>query len=138
VPRDDGHLLVGSTLEDVGFEPVATEEAIARLRQVAVELLGSAADVAPERAWAGLRPGTPDGLPYIGQVPAATNAFVAAGHFRAGLHQSTGTAVMIADLVEGRKPPIDPAPFSPARTCGPPNADSVPVMLARAAAPLDS
>lgn len=134
VPRDDGHLLVGSTLEDIGFEPLPTEEAIARLRNVAIELLGRAADVAPERAWAGLRPGTPDGLPFIGAVPAAANAFVAAGHFRAGLHQSTGTAVMIADLVEGRVPAIDPAPFSPARRCGPPNADSVPAMLARAAA----
>ena len=133
VPRDDGQLLVGSTLEDVGFEPTPTDEAIDRLRSVAIDLLGPAADVPPERAWAGLRPGTPDGLPFIGPVPAAENAFVAAGHFRAGLHQSTGTAVMIADLIDGRAPAVDPAAFSPSRRCGPPTGDSVPAMLARAA-----
>jgi glycine/D-amino acid oxidase-like deaminating enzyme len=48
-------------------------------------------------------------------VPAIANAFVAAGHFRAGLHQSTGTAVLLADLITGAAPEIDPTPFDPAR-----------------------
>lgn len=133
VPREDGHLLVGSTLEDAGFEATTTEAAVARLRRVAVDLLGEVADVVPERVWAGLRPGTPDGLPFIGRTPAVANAFVAAGHFRAGLHQSAATAVMVADLVEGRTPEIDPAPFAPGRRPAPPGEDSVPAMLARAA-----
>ncbi|MCE9632475.1 MAG: FAD-dependent oxidoreductase [Planctomycetia bacterium] len=136
VPREDGNLLVGSTLEDAGYVPVPTDAAILRLRRVAVDLLGDVADVAPEKTWAGLRPGSPDGLPFIGRVPALANAFVAAGHFRAGLHQSTGTAVMISDLIQGRTPEIDPTPFGPSRRVGPPGDDSVPVMLARAAAEL--
>lgn len=136
VPREDGHLLVGSTLEDVGFVPVPTDAAIQRLRRVAVELLGEVADVPPEQSWAGLRPGSPDGLPFIGRAPALANAFVAAGHFRAGLHQSTGTAVMVADLLQGRMPEVDPTPFAPDRRSCPPGDDSVPVMLARAAAEL--
>lgn len=112
VPRDDGQVLVGSTLEDVGFEPTTTEEAITRLKKFAIELLGNSADVPLERAWAGLRPGTLDGLPTIGRIPGLENAFIAAGHFRAGLHQSTGTAVLMADLVTAAPPSFDPAPFS--------------------------
>ena len=68
-----------------------------------------------EKAWAGLRPGSADGLPSLGPVPGIANAFVAAGHFRAGLHQSTGTAVLLADLITAAPPTIDPTPFDPAR-----------------------
>jgi hypothetical protein len=56
-----------------------------------------------------------------------------AGQFRAGLHQSTGTAVLLADLITGRAPAIDPAPFAPGRRPGPPSGDSVQAYLARAA-----
>jgi glycine/D-amino acid oxidase-like deaminating enzyme len=67
-------------------------------------------------------------------VPGLDNAFVAAGHFRAGLHQSTGTAVLIADLIQGERPPVDPAAFAADRPPAPPSADSVAAYLARAAA----
>lgn len=134
VPREDGHLLVGSTLEDAGFVPTTTAVAITGLRAVARELLGDVACVEPTRTWAGLRPGTVDGLPTIGRVPGLANAFVAAGHFRAGLHQSTGTAVMIADLIQGKRPMVDPAAFAADRPPVPPSDDSVAAYLARAAA----
>lgn len=134
VPREDGHLLVGSTLEDAGFVPETTEAAIARLQALAHHLLGDVARVEPIRTWAGLRPGTVDGLPTIGPVPGLANAFVAAGHFRAGLHQSTGTAVLIADLIQGKRPPVDPAAFAADRPPAPPSDDSVAAYLARAAA----
>jgi glycine/D-amino acid oxidase-like deaminating enzyme len=58
---------------------------------------------------------------------------VAGGHFRAGLHQSTGTAVIVADLIEGRRPPLAIAPFAPNRSPGPAGPDSVAAYLARAA-----
>jgi glycine oxidase len=120
VPRPDGRLLVGSTIEDVGFDPRVEPATVARLRAVADELLGAAAREAPlERSWAGLRPGSPDGAPTIGRLPAHDNVFVSAGHFRAGLHQSTGSAVLLADLVTGRHPSIDPAPFAPGRPAPP-------------------
>jgi glycine oxidase len=134
VPREDGRILAGSTLEDAGFDRATVPADIDRLLAVAGELLGDLADAAVETSWAGLRPGSVDGLPSIGGVPACDNALVAAGHFRAGLHQSTGTAVIVADLVEGRRPPLDIAPFAPDRPPAPPGPDSVAVYLARAAA----
>lgn len=115
VPRPDGRLLVGSTLEDVGFDAVTTSAALARLADVARLLLGDLSTAVCERAWAGLRPGSVDGLPTIGRLPSCGNAFIAAGHYRAGLHQSTGTAVLIADLVMARQPAIDVAAFAPER-----------------------
>lgn len=136
VPRADGRLLVGSTIEDAGFAPTTTPEAVERLRGVAKRLLGALTDAALEQAWAGLRPGSIDGLPTLGRIPGYDNAFIAAGHFRAGLHQSTGTAVVLADLVTGAPPTIDLAPFAPARRgerlAGPPP-DSVAAYLSRAA-----
>ncbi len=115
VPRDDGRLLVGSTLEDAGFARETTAEAVEWLLGFAHGLLGELPSARMEQAWAGLRPGSADGLPSIGRVPGIANAFVAAGHFRAGLHQSTGTAVLLADLITGVEPAIDPTPFDPAR-----------------------
>ena len=64
-----------------------------------------------ERSWSGLRPATRDGLPYLGRVPGLENAFMAAGHFRGGLQLSTGTAVVMSQLIEGRPVEIDLSPF---------------------------
>jgi glycine oxidase len=133
VPREDGRILVGSTLEDVGFDATIVPEAIDRLLAVAGELLGDLSAATVEKTWAGLRPGSVDGLPSIGPTPACDNAFVAGGHFRAGLHQSTGTAVIVADLIEGRRPPLAIAPFAPNRSPWPGGPDSVAAYLARAA-----
>lgn len=134
VPREDGRILAGSTLEDAGFDCSTVPADIDRLLAVAAELLGDLSAATVETTWAGLRPGTVDGLPSIGRVPACANALVAAGHFRAGLHQSTGTAVIIADLTEGRRPPLEIAAFAPDRRPGPAGPDSVAAYLARAAA----
>ena len=112
VPREDGRVLVGSTLEDVGFTPVTVPAAIERLTELAADLLGDRSAAVVEQAWAGLRPGSADGLPTIGTVPGSDNAFVATGHFRAGIHQSPGTAVAVADLVEGKAPPLDIPAFA--------------------------
>lgn len=132
VPREDGRVLVGSTLEDVGFDSTTAPAAIERLLGVAADLLGDLSAAVVEQAWAGLRPGSADGLPTIGPVPGSDNAFVATGHFRAGLHQSAGTAVIVADLVEGRLPPIGIEAFAVDRECLPPGPDSVSAYLARA------
>ena len=134
VPREDGTLLVGSTIEDVGFDSTTDERAVERLMTVAHDLLGGLPAARAERSWAGLRPGSVDGLPTIGRVPACGNGFVAAGHFRAGLHQSTGTAVAIADLVEGREPALELDAFAADRPLVLGGKDSVATMLARAAA----
>lgn len=112
VPRPDGRVLVGSTLEDAGFELGTTPPAINRMLQFAHRLVPALTTAEVETTWSGIRPGSPDGLPWIGRSPTAANGYVATGHFRAGWHQSTGTAQLLADLITGAEPPLDLAPFA--------------------------
>ncbi len=102
VPRPDGRVLVGSTEELVGFDKRTTAGAIAALLQFAFSLVPSLAAAPLERSWAGLRPGTPDELPYLGPVPGSTNLFVAAGHFRSGIQLSPITGLLMKELLLGQ------------------------------------
>ncbi|WP_442485774.1 glycine oxidase ThiO [Aeoliella sp. SH292] len=111
VSRRDGRLIVGSTVEDVGFEKRNTPEAMSELEQFARDLLPALADEPVLERWSGLRPASGDGLPYIGPVPGVHNAYVAAGHYRAGLQLASGTAVALVDLMMGEAPPLDLSPF---------------------------
>ncbi|MEX0676271.1 MAG: glycine oxidase ThiO [Pirellulales bacterium] len=111
VPRPDGRLLVGSTEEDVGFDRGTTARAASDLLAFALGLVPALETAGLERSWAGLRPATRDGLPYLGRMPGLSNVFMAAGHFRGGLQLSTGTAVVMSQLIEGRQPEIDLSPF---------------------------
>lgn len=115
VPRADGRVLVGSTEEDVGFEKGTTEAAIDELLKLAQDLVPTLKEARLEKCWSGLRPGTLDGLPYLGRLPNLENAFIAAGHFRQGLHLSPGTAVVMSQLLCGEQPQIDVSPFRVAR-----------------------
>jgi glycine oxidase len=99
VPRLDGRILVGSTEEDVGFDARTTASAIADLIDFSETLVPALAAVPLERSWAGLRPGSADGLPYLGAVPRCENLFVAAGHFRAGIQTSPATGALMAELM---------------------------------------
>ena len=102
VPRPDGRVLVGSTQEDAGFNKHTTAAAISDLLALACKLVPALAQVPVERCWAGLRPGTPDGLPYLGAVPGVENLFIAAGHFRSGIQLSPGTALVMKELLLGQ------------------------------------
>ncbi len=115
VPRGDGRYLVGSTVEDAGFDCRTTAAGIGGLLEFAQRLVPALGDAQLERSWAGLRPGSIDGLPYLGRVPNMSNLFVAAGHFRAGLHLSTGTARIMSHLMRDLAPEIDLTPFRPDR-----------------------
>ena len=107
VPRADGRVLVGSTEEpEAGFEKANTPEGVHGLVDFARRLVPRLADAEVEKTWAGLRPGSPDGLPFIGPVPGHPNVLVAAGHFRAGVQLSIGTAEIVRDLVTGQPPGI--------------------------------
>jgi glycine oxidase len=107
VPREDGRVLVGSTEEpEAGFDKSNTPGGVQRLIDFAYSIVPELRNAPVERTWAGLRPGTPDGLPYIGRVPGWDNVFVAAGHFRAGVQLSVGTAELVRDLILGRQPPV--------------------------------
>ena len=113
IPRRDGHILVGSTLEDVGFDKMPTEEALASLKATAIELLPALAEAEVVKHWAGLRPGSPDGVPYIGAVPGFDGLWLNCGHFRNGLVLAPASCQLLADLMLGRDPLVDPAPYSP-------------------------
>jgi len=111
VPRADGRVLVGSTEENVGFDKRTTAVAIHQLLELAFSLVPELAEAPLERCWAGLRPGSPDGLPFLGPVPDIENLFVAAGHFRAGIQLSIGTAMLIKEMLLGQPTTISGEPF---------------------------
>jgi glycine oxidase len=115
VPRPDGRVLVGSTEEHAGFDKRTTAAAIRDLLDFAAGLVPALAAAHLERAWAGLRPGSPDGLPFLGPVPGFDNLFVAAGHYRSGIQLSPATGAVMADLLMGREPAVPLEEFRPDR-----------------------
>ncbi len=114
IPRRDGHILVGSTLEDVGFDKTPTEDALESLRETAIELLPGLADATVVNHWAGLRPASPEGIPYIGPVPGHEGLWLNCGHFRNGLVLAPASCQLLTDLMLDRSPCIDPEPYAPA------------------------
>jgi glycine oxidase len=122
VPRDDGRVLVGSTEEDAGFDKSTTAAAVADLIRFALDLVPALAGAAVERSWAGLRPGSLDGLPYIGRVPGFDNLWVAAGHFRAGIQLSPATGLVLAEALTGQPTSVPLEAFRPGRPPAPPSA----------------
>jgi len=111
IPRRDGHILVGSTLEDVGFDKSTTAETRRSLKADAASLLPQLAEMQPLQHWAGLRPGSPDNIPVIDRHPDFDNVYVNTGHFRYGVTMAPASSVLLADLIEGRPPALDPAPY---------------------------
>lgn len=114
VPRADGKILVGATLEDAGFDKSVTLEGAGGLASRAAALLPALARLPLVASWAGLRPSTPDRLPYIGPT-AMEGLVVATGHFRNGILLAPVTAELVAEILTGRPPSIPLAPFDPAR-----------------------
>ncbi|MGY6275912.1 glycine oxidase ThiO [Methylomonas sp. MgM2] len=112
IPRRDGKILAGSTVEQVGFEKVTTQEAKETLHRFATELLPDLKNYPVCEHWAGLRPGTPDGVPYISFHPDVDNLSINAGHFRNGLVMGPASARLLADLILQRPTEVDPAPYS--------------------------
>lgn len=114
IPRRDGHILAGSTLEYLGYDKTITEAARELLLSRARALVPALAALPVVKHWAGLRPGTPGGMPIIGPHPRYAGLFVNTGHFRNGVVLAPGSARLLADLLLGRSPDLDPAPFAPA------------------------
>lgn len=106
-PRSDGRVLIGSTQESAGFESVTTAGAVGELLRFAVELCPALAAFELETCWAGLRPATPDGLPYLGRIPGFQNFWVATGHFRAGFQLAAATGVVMRCLMLGQDSPVE-------------------------------
>jgi len=111
IPRQDGHVLVGSTLEDAGFDKSTDAATCQRLHREATALLPELAGLQPVQRWAGLRPGSPDNIPVIDRHPDFDNVFVNVGHYRYGVTMAPASAELLADLMDGNAPALDPAPY---------------------------
>lgn len=99
IPRRDGRVLVGSTLENAGFNKQTTEEARLSLQNSALELVPALANYPIEAQWAGLRPGSPLGIPYMGVYPGVANLWVCSGHYRNGLVLAPASAEFMVNLI---------------------------------------
>ena len=115
VPRADGRVLVGSNEEEVGFVCETTDDVLSELARWARRIVPALANAPIEKSWAGLRPGSFDSFPYIGALPDCPNLYVAAGHYRAGIHLSCGTAAVLADLMTGVSARMELSAFRPGR-----------------------
>jgi glycine oxidase len=113
VPRLDGSVVIGATVEDAGFDKAVHAADLAELRARAAALIPQLTDAPELESWAGLRPDTPDHLPLIGRT--GHNRFIAAGHFRNGILLAPGTARVMLQLVQGQQPEVDLTAFSPDR-----------------------
>jgi len=102
VPRADGHILAGSTLEDAGFDKSTTEEAFASLQDLVRRHLPDVADQTPVMHWAGLRPGSPDNVPTADRHPEIANLYANTGHFRYGVTLAPICAELLADRMEDK------------------------------------
>jgi glycine oxidase len=114
VPRSDGHIVIGSTVEEAGYDKQVEPDTIQRLLQSAVRLIPGLSKARIHEAWAGLRPGTPDKLPILGET-SVSRYFAATGHFRDGILLAPVTAQAMAELIVEGKSSQDLVPFSPAR-----------------------
>lgn len=114
-PRVTGQVLIGSSRELVGWEPQINRRVLAKMIDRACAFMPGLASLSAVRTWTGFRPATPDKLPLIGRWPETPGVWIAAGHEGLGITTSLGTAALLADLMAGRTPTIDPLPYAPDR-----------------------
>jgi len=107
IPRKDGHILLGSTVEHVGFDNSTTEEAKSELLSWAAKLLPQLNEKLLVRQWAGLRPGSPENIPTIDRHPYFDNLYINSGHYRYGVTMAPGSARLLVNLLLGVSQPID-------------------------------
>ena len=115
-PRATGQILVGSSRELAGWNRTINGAIVRRMLARALEFLPGLARLSAIRTWIGFRPATPDKLPLIGRRRGTNGLWIAAGHEGLGITTSLATGRLIADLVAGRTPAIDPTPFDPNRS----------------------
>jgi len=105
IPRLDGHILAGSTVEDVGFDKATTPQAADDLQRKASRLLPVLADAPLIKHWSGLRPGSPENIPVIARHPAFDNLYLNTGHFRYGVTMAPASAEILAGQLCGEASP---------------------------------
>lgn len=112
-PRRTGQLLIGSSRELVGWDASVNHRILSSMLARATEFLPGLAALSVLRVWTGFRPATPDKLPLIGRLD--DGPWIAAGHEGLGITTALGTGMILTDLILGRNPAINPAPFAPNR-----------------------
>lgn len=114
-PRTTGQVLIGSSRELVGWTGGINQYLVRRMLERAIEFVPRLSRTSAIRIWTGYRPATADKLPLVGRWDREGGIWVAAGHEGLGITTAMGTAALLADLIAGRAPAIDPAPFDPHR-----------------------
>ena len=114
IPRSDGRILLGATVEDAGFDKRVDPGTVQRLQQSAIDVVPAIAHLRLHDAWAGLRPGSPDGLPILGAT-SLKGYYAATGHYRDGILLAPITALVMTQLLTGTKPEVELERFSPGR-----------------------
>jgi glycine oxidase len=114
VPRNDGRILAGATVEYVGFDKHVTAGAIERILSDAIELVPGLANARIEETWAGLRPDSPDHLPIVGATD-LDGLLVATGHFRSGVLLMPITARLMREWITEQRVSVDWERLSPMR-----------------------
>jgi glycine/D-amino acid oxidase-like deaminating enzyme len=117
-PRPTGQLLIGSSRESGLSDSEVSPEVLAAMLGRVLRFLPGLGRLSALRTWTGLRPATPDGLPYIGRVPGRRGVWAALGHEGLGITTAPATAELLVDGILGRKSILDPAPYDPARCLG--------------------
>ena len=112
IPRRDGRVLFGSTVEHVQFDKHITEAAKQELHDIAVARFPVLKDKPIEHHWAGLRPGSPNGIPFIGQHPELSNLFVNAGQFRNGVVLAPASCQLMAEIMLDQETSFEPADYA--------------------------
>jgi glycine oxidase len=118
VPRPSGELLIGATVEHVGFRREVTARGVGSLVAAALDIVPALGDRAITRTWYGFRPWTPDGLPVLGPWPGVAGLFVATGHYRSGIMLAPITARLMAQWILEGVPSIAVTDFLPDRYVG--------------------
>ncbi|MBF0627789.1 MAG: glycine oxidase ThiO [Magnetococcales bacterium] len=113
VPRADGRVVMGSTLEDRGFDKAVTLAGLHRVAAMAMEMLPGLAETRFTGSWSGLRPATADGLPLLGLCASVAGLVIAAGHYRNGILLTPITAEVVRDGMTGKPPAVPVDDFAP-------------------------
>lgn len=115
IPRKDGHIVCGSSMLDTGFNTDVNPAIGQQLKQAALDMLPALQDMPIVNAWAGLRPASPLGIPFIGHAPGLHNLWLNTGHFRNGLVMAPVAARMLREQLLGQALSIDDAAYRPDR-----------------------
>lgn len=115
IPRLDGSFTLGATLEEAGYDQRPTVRAIRDVYEGAARTVPALAEATFIETWTGLRPGTPDTLPYLGDVPGIEGLYIATGHSTVGILLAPLTASLVSGVAEGHTPSLDLTPYRPDR-----------------------